>query len=300
MFHHSLTVASLLFLLSTQLIAADVKIKRSIKKEPAYQSSPRYCLMLLGTEPTTSVWLVLDGDVLYADLNGNGDLTEPEDRLNPQKRGKDTHVFKVDSIRDRSGRTHKDFFLSVERDGQWQLQIDVDESTRQRAFIDEPAKKLKQARIVHFGGPLKMRLWRAKKLTLSRAKPTKLGALIVTQYGDVEFTYVTKGVPDFLYPIAEITFASKSPKGKPITVKFPLKKRDTTLFFDEFRVPADAKSGKAKVVLSFPDWKQERVASAIFEVKVVNDSDAKNRFLDTESTNPFVEWLIGLRKLGSG
>jgi len=273
-FHNSFTFASLI-LLSTQLIAADVKIKRAIAKEPSYQSAPHYCLMLLGTEPTTSVWLVLDGDVLYADLNGNGDLTEPNDRLTLLKRGKSTRVFKVDSIRDRSGRTHTDFFLGVDPDGEWQLQIDVDDSTRQRAFIDDPAKQLKKAPVVHFGGPLKMRLWKAEKLKLSRARPTKLGALIVTQYGDVDFTYVTKGVPPFLHPIAEITFASKSPKDKSITVKVPLTKRDTTLFYDEFRVPANAGVGKAKVVLSFPDWKQQKVATTTFEIPVVDDSSNK-------------------------
>src|SRR5262249_23919582 len=53
------------------------KIDRTVGKEPAYQTkSPRYCLLVFGPEAKARVWLVLDGDTLYVDRNGNGDLTE--------------------------------------------------------------------------------------------------------------------------------------------------------------------------------------------------------------------------------
>src|SRR5262249_4307689 len=42
---------------------------------------PRYCLLVFGPEAKTRVWLVLDGDVLYVDRNGNGDLTEAGERM---------------------------------------------------------------------------------------------------------------------------------------------------------------------------------------------------------------------------
>ena len=52
------------------------KIDRTIRKEPAYQTkSPRYCLLVFGPEAKTRVWLVLDGDLLYVDRDGDGDLT---------------------------------------------------------------------------------------------------------------------------------------------------------------------------------------------------------------------------------
>src|SRR5262245_64188109 len=54
-----------------------VKIDRTIAKEPAYQTkNPKYCLVVYGPEATTRIWLVIDGDTLYVDRNGNGDLTE--------------------------------------------------------------------------------------------------------------------------------------------------------------------------------------------------------------------------------
>jgi hypothetical protein len=50
-------------------------------KEPKYQSEPRYALVVFGPKAQTRVWMVLDGPVLYVDLNANGDLTEPGERL---------------------------------------------------------------------------------------------------------------------------------------------------------------------------------------------------------------------------
>jgi hypothetical protein len=66
-----------------QTWAADLaKIDRSLRKEPAYESKqPQYCLLVFGTEAETRVWVVLDGDVLYLDRNGNGDLTDPSERI---------------------------------------------------------------------------------------------------------------------------------------------------------------------------------------------------------------------------
>jgi hypothetical protein len=54
------------------------KIERRIAKEPAYKTkTPKYCLLVFGPEAKHRVWLVLDGDTLYIDKNGNGDLTDP-------------------------------------------------------------------------------------------------------------------------------------------------------------------------------------------------------------------------------
>ena len=53
--------------------------KRPSRKEPAYAASPATAC-LLGQEEAR-FWLVLDGDTLYADKNGDGDLTEAGERL---------------------------------------------------------------------------------------------------------------------------------------------------------------------------------------------------------------------------
>ena len=80
----SLTLAAIA-LLSGSAEAVDLRqIDRTIRKEPVYQSkSPQYCLLAFGPEANVHVWLVIDGDALSVDRNGNGDLTDPGKRFNP-------------------------------------------------------------------------------------------------------------------------------------------------------------------------------------------------------------------------
>jgi hypothetical protein len=68
---------------ASRLTAADLsKIDRTIAKEPAYATkAPRYCLLVFGPDARGRVWLVQDGDALYADHNGNGDLTEAGEKV---------------------------------------------------------------------------------------------------------------------------------------------------------------------------------------------------------------------------
>jgi hypothetical protein len=63
--------------------AADLsKIDRHITQEPAYQTNtPKYCLMVFGAEAKHRVWLVLDGDTLYVDKKGSGDLANDSERF---------------------------------------------------------------------------------------------------------------------------------------------------------------------------------------------------------------------------
>ena len=77
-------VAVLLPLLAAPVLpAADpTDVDRSIRKEPAYRAGgPKYGLLTFGPEAKERVWLVLDGDALYVDRNGNGDLTEPRKKV---------------------------------------------------------------------------------------------------------------------------------------------------------------------------------------------------------------------------
>src|SRR5262245_25903338 len=64
-------------LLTPASVADLTKVERAIGKEPAYQSrSPRYALLVFGPEARERVWLVIDDKLLYADRNGDGDLTQ--------------------------------------------------------------------------------------------------------------------------------------------------------------------------------------------------------------------------------
>ncbi len=60
------------------------KVDRSIRREPVWASGePQYSLLVVS--PEKHVWFVVDGDDLYMDINGNGDLTDPGEKLPPLK-----------------------------------------------------------------------------------------------------------------------------------------------------------------------------------------------------------------------
>ena len=109
-------VWALLWLSGSTLWAADLaKVDRSIARLPQFKTAtPEYCLLVFGPEADARVWLVRDGDVLYVDRNGNGDLTEPDERVeadqNTSHPDEDQFVFKCGSIVD--GRLeHKDLVI---------------------------------------------------------------------------------------------------------------------------------------------------------------------------------------------
>jgi hypothetical protein len=69
---------------------AGAKVQRPVawdltppRKEPRYEKEPRYALLVFGLKREQRVWMVLDGATLYVDRNGNGDLTEPGKRIEP-------------------------------------------------------------------------------------------------------------------------------------------------------------------------------------------------------------------------
>src|SRR5581483_1394367 len=90
-------------------------IERKLVREPAYRSKPRYCLLALGPEAKTRVWLVQDGDTLYVDRNGNGDLTEANEKVTAEKSEdaeEGVYTFKAGDLPD-GKRLHKELNLYI-------------------------------------------------------------------------------------------------------------------------------------------------------------------------------------------
>jgi hypothetical protein len=188
------------------------KVDRTIQKEPIYRGKPKYCLLVLGPEARYRVWLVLDGDVLYVDRNGNSDLTEPGERFERTAQANNGIRFNVGDITAgncvyrnlRIGRL-KEFaatdaelkLLAANPDASsYSLAVDVpigswkDSHNRSLAslchfagatdangvlqFADCPA----DAPIIHFGGPWV--IWPAPGQKLVRGRPEQFTAMIGT------------------------------------------------------------------------------------------------------------------------
>jgi hypothetical protein len=118
-----------LFILAAGCLAAGsafaepLAIDRTIGKEPAYRmKAPKYGLLAFGPEGKDRVWLVHDGDTLYVDRNGNGDLTDPGEKVAAEKHPsgdpeRDGYVFDVGDLTV-GGRTHKNlnvYFAPLQR-----------------------------------------------------------------------------------------------------------------------------------------------------------------------------------------
>jgi hypothetical protein len=104
-------------------------VDRKLVKEPPYASDqPLYGLYAFGPQAGTRVWAVLDKsdgdrsdyDVLYFDRNGNGDLTEPAERITAVVNKQTSRTnFQIGDFTDpNTGQVHTQLVLSRWGDGQ--------------------------------------------------------------------------------------------------------------------------------------------------------------------------------------
>jgi len=113
------------------------KLERRIGKEPAYVAEPRYALFVLDLAGRNRTWAVTDKstrdapfhDVLYLDLDADGDLTGPGERFvgqrDPNKAPAGLEMsFRIPELRvPGTALVHKSFLLSTspkkDRSGFW-------------------------------------------------------------------------------------------------------------------------------------------------------------------------------------
>jgi hypothetical protein len=241
------------------------RIERTIAREPAYRSKPRYCLLVFGPEAKTRIWLVQDGDTLYVDRNGNGDLTEPGKKVSAEKReeGADDseYKFKIGDIHDGS-RVHKEVslyitkidnlveldhvvkaFLAKNPHGRgYRLTAEVEMPgwkgatpggrVRQHTFymdaygVFQFADRPQDAPIVHFGGPWQITFFSGHRLTVGRESDVVLG-VGSPGVGPSTMTYIDyEGViPEKVYPTLDITYPARTPNETALTQHHTLKRR---------------------------------------------------------------------------
>jgi hypothetical protein len=242
--------------------AADLtKIARKIAKEPTYQTkSPRYCLLVFGPEANTRIWLVQDGDVLYVDRNGNGDLTEEGERVTSKQKG--VAWFEAGDLRDGS-LTHTG--LSVIRSSAtpdligsvkdferikglgsdpyvWTVRVKAErpadddrplprhigyvvngDGTGWLSFGNRP----ENAPVIHFNGPWTLELQDVKQRLVPGQKSNLQIGVGTSGLEPGTFTWVLypDTIPNDVYPVAKITFPPKTPAQKPVTEEFKLMSR---------------------------------------------------------------------------
>jgi hypothetical protein len=193
---------------------------------------------VFGEKADTRVWLVLDGDRLYVDRNGNGDLTEDGEYMDKKPtlyEGKLPVDFEIGGITAADGKTvYRGLALQqIVEDGAPMAFIFARSSSGRRFYTGRDATgRLRfaatpqQAPIVHIGGPLSMGLAtreRSKTIQFTCGEETELCASIGTPgVGKGSFLGLRHAeVPEGKQPIATIEFPSRS-GGPPIKVSVKL------------------------------------------------------------------------------
>jgi hypothetical protein len=176
--------------------AADLtKIDRAIAKQPTYRTkSPKYGLLVFGPEAKTRVWLVLDKsapdadryDVLHADLNANGDLTESGERITGRPDGTDLRFHLPDFKDPATGATHTGFSVRVAAGAdptvmvtlQWRGGFKMGGGYPEEAeqgylkFADDPAAA--PVLWAQGDGPFRFQRWYSGKLTIGGSDDFKV------------------------------------------------------------------------------------------------------------------------------
>ncbi len=258
-----LAALTCIFLCAVPLSAADLtQIDRKIAKEPAYKSKPKYCLLVFGPEAKKRVWLALDGDTLYVDRNGNGDLTEEGAKVTATKRegsDEDSYTFQAGDVRE-GGLLHKELSLTVtslsplaEQDELAKALVSKDAKARAyhlSVYVEMPgwkgvggrvqqhvsfvdvngvlqfAGRPQDAPVVWFGGPWQVTLFGRHQLTAGGETDLVLG-VGTPGVGAGTTTWIAyEGViPEKTYPTLEITYPPKQPGGPPVTQRYELPRR---------------------------------------------------------------------------
>jgi hypothetical protein len=257
-----LAALTCIFLCAAPLSAADLtRIDRKIAKEPAYKSKPKYCLLVFGREAQTRVWLVLDGDTLYLDRNGNGDLTEPGERIARSDSSDDNLTFEAGDLHV-GGRTHKSLHVDVRtleavaggdaevkeylaRNRQargYSLSLDVEVPGRKGAglggrveqklylrdvsgflaFADDPH----HAPVVHLGGPLQVTFFDKHRFTVGRESDLVLGVGTPgVGPGTTAFVAYDGLIPEQAHPRVEVVYPPRRPDEPPVRELYEVKHR---------------------------------------------------------------------------
>lgn len=206
--------------------AADLaRIERVIHKEPAYQGQPKYCLTVFGREARLRVWLVHDGNTLYVDKNGNGDLTDPGEAV-----AKVNNTLSTGDLSD--GRTpYGSLTLYTVGNSAYRLMLRGTQAggslpfwqyagcgNNRLVFTDRP----QDAPILHFCRPMTMQLYEPPTL-----RPGAVNAfnIMVGTPGLGQGTFVSincRSLPPGVRPTGQMEFPPLDPELPPVRATYDL------------------------------------------------------------------------------
>ncbi len=285
------------------------KIDRASPKLPKLQSEhPEYCLLVFGADAHKKVWLVRDGNVLYVDRNGNGDLTEPGERVEADaatsQPEEGIYYFKAGDIRD-GELLHKDLRVSWYRvdhlidqspeikkllDGnpKWRaanIRLDIEIPGQHGEGIggrigqrtngsDENgwlvfAPRPGDAPVVPFDGPWEVTFCdREKWLSGNKHRVDVAIGTPGIGPGSTAFVEYDGIIPRELKPLLKVVYPPTTNQ-TPVEQTYELGKRCCYIdLYGSVAVPSNISVGKAHVDISLPNWPGVTVGPTQHEVDI--------------------------------
>jgi hypothetical protein len=262
LFASVIAICCALFLADTARAATNAvsHYDRSIGKEPAYQSTPKYCLITLGDSGDVKVWMVEDGKRLFVDKNANGDLTDdgpPVEPSNFRDIGESRWDFDylLDAITPTNGSRHTSFQLRRwnynDKEDSYGLSLSVNGQMPMYAgwFGTFWSTNRETAPVIHFGGPLKPVLLRRKEFTLGESQQRlSLGFFGAGSEPGAESRLSIDALPRSVVPRLKIEWPTAG-GAAPLQTSYDLTERCCywEFYLTDFEMPKGVVAGKALV-----------------------------------------------------
>jgi hypothetical protein len=252
MFRVAIWMLGVCILLATASLAtaSDLrKIDRTIRKEPEYKGKPQYALLVFGPEAKTRVWVVQDGETLYVDRNGDGDLTGKDERFTLGfPIGKTGHGYLQDckiKVRNMDTKTRYVFraiksyahptYDKADAGRHLVVYVDIEGRVAYRQYCSaELAERPDKAAISHFHGPLmiepRMTGWKLprewSRLPIGDS-PSDISAVVGTMDAEHDCWVVvcSDDLPKDLHPVMEVEYPAKKAGDAPIKQCYEFKER---------------------------------------------------------------------------
>jgi hypothetical protein len=238
---------------------------RSILKEPAYRSAPKYSLLTFGKNGEVRVWMVEDGRRLFVDKNANGDLTDDGPPVEPshfrnldEKRWDFEYV--LDAITAADGTRHTDFVLRCwsydTNDLGYGLSLTVDGQVPMYVgwFGTFWSADREKAPVIQFGGAFTPVLLRGSEFTIGEEQP-RLSFCFMrrgSRFGADAMLNID-AVPRWVTPVVHIEWPTVE-GGAAVRTSHRLSERccNWEFYTTSFKMPKGVALGTAKLTIELP------------------------------------------------
>ena len=247
------------------------KIDRSLVKEPKYEATPKYSLLVLGSSDSVKVWMVEDGRRLFVDKNANGDLTDDGPPIQPSnvrnigalKPGVECWDFNylLDAITPAGGPRHTRFDLRRwnygDKEDSYGLSLSVADQLPVYAgwFGTFWSTNSATAPVIHFGGPFTPKMLRTKEFVIGPGqRRLSIGFMNPGSGAGAESRLSIEAIPKFLTPKLNIEWPT-APGKSPVRTTHALRERCCywEFYTTTFEMPDGVTVGTAKVSVEFPE-----------------------------------------------